>query len=105
MTIISPKKNKSFIARLTLLFSIPIIGGVVLLIMLYNGTVNAAHATAAQREELHALHEETAALKDKLFAFFDRDELERFARERNLVKETKPHYLKIGDQWEFASQF
>lgn len=97
------RKEKLNLANILLLAVIfPLIISIIYLIALYNQTVNLKHGIADMRAETQKLEASAAGYKDKVFALFDPGKVETLARERGLVKETKPAYLEVN-QWALAS--
>lgn len=105
MTIIQPNKNKNFLIRFGILLSLPLFGGVILLIMLYNQTVNFEHNFSLLDAKFKNVQAANAELKDKFFGLFVSENLEKLANDRGLVKEKNPQYIEVHPKWEVASHY
>ena len=99
-----PNKEKKTLTRLLFILAVPLLGGVVGLVMLYNQTVNVQHAVDGLRADLQEIQTNNAELKERFFGLFDRASIEQFVQERNLIKERNPEYLTVKEQWAVASQ-
>ena len=104
MTIIQPNKEKNFFKTLLVVFAVPVLGGVLSLVVLYNRTVTMGHNLSEVAKELETLEAHNAELKESFFALFDRKKVEDFISERELIKEKNPQYLMTEPPWLFASQ-
>jgi uncharacterized paraquat-inducible protein A len=102
---ITLKKNNNF-DRLFFIFFVIIVPiiflQVVILIMLYNHTVNLRHETALMGDELQKINLADAAIKTKMFGLLDQDAVDSFATEHNLIKEENPNYISLEKSWEYA---
>lgn len=78
--------------------------GVIWLIILYNSFVNMNQGAVQMKAQISGLQAQNAELKDKVFSFFDTQNLQNLAARRHLVQDKNPQYLEINPQWSFASQ-
>ncbi|RJP45948.1 hypothetical protein C4587_00130 [Candidatus Parcubacteria bacterium] len=99
MTLIQPNKNNILLHKLIFLFAALLVAEALWLVTLYNRSVNLGHDIASMRAELKEIEARSAELKNKLFVALDTDELEAFARERNLIEDKKPQYFTSSEQW------
>ncbi len=99
-TVRSEKQNISNI--LLIILGGLLIFGFIYLIAVYNQLVNLRHGISDMRAETQKLGVQSAELKDQLFKIFDPGKVEALAKDRGLVKESKPNYLE-ANQWELAS--
>ena len=104
MTNFAPSsKNRLFKVFLTwtgLLFA----SAVLVLVMLYNRSVNTSHALSDAKKEFQKIKIETAEVKDKIFVVFQAKNLEKFAEEQSLIKEKNPGYFRLSPQWASVSR-
>lgn len=94
------KQNISNI--LLIVLGLVLVVGFIYLIVAYNQMVNLRHGISDMRADIQKFGAQSAELKDKLFQTFDPGKVEALAKERGLVKETKPSYLETN-QWALAS--
>lgn len=97
------QKNNWFLFAV-LCFGFALVGEITTLVMVYNHTVSIRHEISALDSRIQKIQADNAAGSDSVFSILDADRLESLARERNLVKETEPHYFELEKQWVFASR-
>lgn len=104
MTFIQPNKHSSILNIIIGALAAGVLSAVIVLIMVYNGTVSSARATRGAREEQKQLETENSELKRRVFADFDPVRMAAFAAERGMVSDRQPQYLTINE-WVVASQY
>jgi hypothetical protein len=108
MTFVQQKRTASLTTfRITLISMIGLIlAGVVTLVILYNQTVAARHATRELQDRITLLEGDNADREEQLMSRLDSRSLAAFAASRGLVEERAPSYLQAhNDPWAFASRF
>ena len=103
MTFVKKEKRNS-INLLLLLLTAFLIFGIILIVGAYNKTVNLKHGIADMKAEMRKIETDSAGLKEQLFGIFEAQKVESLAKERGLVKETRPSYLE-ETPWALASHF
>lgn len=108
MTFIKPNQKLTFSSkRLFILGLIPIFCCLVLLIVLYNKTVETRHRIADVRNELQRIEGKKAELNDRVLSLFSRNNIETFVSEHGLQEDRSPRYILVDNtiKWEVASQY
>lgn len=103
MTFIKSEKL-DLMSRIMILMAIPLVIGAIWLVFVYNQVVSINHDISSIKKEIELNLEETAALKEKVFNFYNSDNVDLVISQLNLVKEKNPEYFKISEKWVFASQ-
>ena len=99
MTFLQPNKSKNFFIRLIVGLTIPFIGGVFWLVVMYNQVVTAEHEISKINKQIEESQALNADLKEQAFAFFSGDNIEKLIFERGLVQEKNHQYFE-----DFSSQ-
>ena len=76
-----------------------------LLVFLYNRTVNLQHAVSSAEKDIKTMQTESAELQDRIYAVFASAHVEAFAAEHGLVKDKTPQYLTVDPRWFLASRY
>jgi len=108
MTFIQPTIQKSInLFRITFVAMIGLIlVGVIALVMLYNQTVAARHASRDLQNHIVALESDNADRQQQLMAQLDTQTLAARHASRGMVEDRTPQYLTAThDTWVFASRF
>ncbi len=69
-----------------------------LTIRAYSRSVNLEHQISGAEEEIRGIQTDKAQLQDKMFAFLSDVNMKEFSRNRNLVEEKKPQYIKTASK-------
>lgn len=64
-------------------------------VSLYNQLINLRHETAAQETNLQKMEVANAELKNNLYQLTDNENLPALARDKNLVLEKNPKYIRV----------
>ena len=99
MTLLQPNKNKNFFVKLIIGLTIPFVGGVFWLVVMYNQVVTAEHEISKINKQIEESQALNADLKEQAFAFFSAGNIEKLISERGLVQEKSPQYFE-----DFSSQ-
>ena len=83
-------------------FGACLITSVIWLVILYNQIVNLHHSVSDINSSFQKVQAANAELKGKALTLFDDVVLQKLASERGLVKEKKPEYQQVKQQWVFA---
>ena len=83
---------------------IPIIAGVIVLVMLYNKTVDLRHRISQTRLEIQRIETARAELDINILSGFDRERIAEFVAAHGLVEEKHPQYREVS-QWEVTSRY
>jgi len=97
MTIIQPNKNKN---QINLVISLLLLAIVVLIsqgIYIYSQSVTLRYDTDKLEKNLRELEAQNAEIKNKIFTFFDPENIKRIAEEKGLIEEKNPQYIKISN--------
>ena len=97
MTIVqSPRggKNKKLITVSLVVSGVLLVFALLLTLFSYNQIVNLNHELSSRRDILQEVQARNAELKQSVYNLVSYENLERVARERSLVKEKNPEYLK-----------
>lgn len=94
MTFLQPNKDKNFFIRLVVGLSIPFIGGVFWLIIMYNQVVSAEHEIAKLNKQIEETQAKNAELKEQAFVFFSGGNIDKLVQDRGLVQEKNPEYFQ-----------
>jgi cell division protein FtsL len=94
MTIIQPNQNKrknNFVIYLLLvIIAVLIMQG----IYLYSQSVTFRHDIANLEKSLREAEASNAEMKNKIFTFFESENIKRAVEERQLIEEKYPQYIK-----------
>lgn len=102
MTYIQPHQSNKFFITILALFGVCLIVSVVWLVILYNQIVNLRHSISDSNSSFQKVQATNAELKDDMLSLFDDVGLQKLASEQGLVKEKKPEYQQVKQQWVFA---
>ena len=108
MTFIQSKANSSLNTfRMLLVGMIAVmLAAIVALVILYNQTVAARHATRDLQDHIVRLESETAERQEALMTQLDSTALAAFAASRGLVEDRAPEYLSASPgKWPLASRY
>lgn len=104
MTFIQPKKyfniQKFLIAALIVL----VLGGTFWLVIGYNETVDLSHNITSIKSQLETIGAQNTALNNDVLATLGENQIGSLAAADGLVRDTKPQYFSINQQWPIASQ-
>ncbi len=103
MTFIQPKKNTRALTNILISLVLLLLPEVIILITIYNHTVNLQHGITAMNHHREKLEAESSMLRDKMFSLMSTEGVQQFAESRGLIQDKKPQYFKVN-QWVFASQ-
>lgn len=67
-------------------------------VWIYNRSVNLEHGISAAELDIRSVQTEKAQTQDKIFALLSGVNVQKFSKDRNLVDEKNPQYVKTGDQ-------
>ncbi|GEM_PF-2223990 len=67
-------------------------------VWIYNRSVNLEHGISAAELNIRKIQTEKAQTQDKIFALLGGVNVQKFSKDRNLVDEKNPQYVKIGNQ-------
>ncbi len=67
-------------------------------VWIYNRSVNIEHGISAAELNIRNIQTEKAQLQDKIFTLLSGVNVQKFSKDRNLVDEKNPQYVKIGNQ-------
>ena len=67
-------------------------------VWIYNRSVNLEHGISASELNIRSIQTEKAQLQDKIFALLSGVNVQKFSKDRNLVDEKNPQYVKTGDE-------
>ncbi|MEN9341977.1 MAG: hypothetical protein RIQ54_233 [Candidatus Parcubacteria bacterium] len=84
-------------------FAVLICCEAILLVTLYNDSVNIRHEISRLRSEKSVLESQNSEIKDAVFAILDSASVESFAVSHGMVKEATPSYLRVDFPWLLAS--
>lgn len=68
------------------------------LVYLYNHSVNLAHEISAAEVDIRSIQTAKAQLQDKIFTLLNGINPHNFSKERNLIEEKNPQYIKTAGQ-------
>jgi cell division protein FtsB len=105
MTFIQPNKNNSIVNGILVVLSVGVLGGIFLLVGLYNNTVNISHTISAAKAELDAISAENTSMNNTVIAALGNSQIAAFAGANNLVQDKNPQYLPVDPKWLLASQY
>ncbi len=103
MTFIKPEKI-GLVNKILIALAIPLVGGAIWLIFVYNQVVSISHEISSLKKEIEINQASTAELKEKIFDRYSSENVEQIIGQLNLVQEKNPEYFKIPEKWVFASQ-
>ena len=103
MTFIKPEKV-GLVNKILIALAIPLIGGAIWLIFVYNQVVSINHEISSLKKEIELNQAAIAELKEKVFSLYSSENVEYIIGQLNLVQEKNPEYFKIPEKWVFASQ-
>lgn len=105
MTIFHPKQNKFKIWKIVLASLLVVFVFLSFrLITVYSSLVELDHIKEEALNKIEELTAENSLYQEKILEILDSENLEEFAKDRNLIKEHNPQYFKAEEIWEFASQ-
>lgn len=102
MTLLQPNKNKNFFVKLIIGLTIPFVGGVFWLVIMYNQIVTAEHEISKINKQIEESQALNADFKERAFAFFSADNVKQLISERGLVQEKSPQYFEDSSSWQKA---
>ncbi len=97
MTIIKPNKNKNKTFLVISLLFLAIIGLVSQEVYNYSQSVTLRHDMDNLKKNLRETEVTNAEIKNKIFTFFEPENIKKIVEERGLVEENNPKYIKISD--------
>ncbi|MBI3589265.1 MAG: hypothetical protein HY093_02530 [Candidatus Liptonbacteria bacterium] len=103
MTFIKPEKL-SFVIKLLISSIVPLVSGVFYLIFMYNQVVNLDQDITKLKREIEVNQAATADLNQKVFAFFESENVDQIIATLGLVQEKNPDYFESAQKWAFALQ-
>lgn len=105
MTFIQPNKNNSILKGILFVLGIGTLGGIFLLVGLYNSTVNLSHNISTAKTEIDVVSAQNTNLNNAIIAALGSNQVAANARANNLVEDKNPHYFPVDSKWLLASQY
>ncbi len=94
MTIIQPNKNKN---KINLAISLLLLAIIVLIgqgIYTYSQSVTFRYDINSLEKNLREVEAQNAEIKNKIFTFFEPENIKRIVEEKGLIEEENPKYIK-----------
>lgn len=104
MTYIHPDKNKSILNYILAGLIFFTLGGIFLLVTLYNNVVNLDHNIATMKSQVDSIGAENTTLNNQVVATLGGGGLQDIATENGLVVDNHPQYFPTNQSWPIASQ-
>jgi hypothetical protein len=105
MTFIQPNKNNGILNGILAMLGVGALGGIFLLVCLYNSTVNLSHNISAAKTDLGAVSAQNTSLNNTVIAALGSDQIKANARSNNLMEDKNPQYFPVDSKWLLASQY
>ena len=102
MTYIHPENNKSILNRVLAGLIFASLGGVFLLVALYNNVVNLNHAIITAKVQLDSIGAQNTTLHNQVAATLGNIPSSGLATQHGLVQDNHPQYFSTS--WPIASQ-
>ncbi|OGY99188.1 MAG: hypothetical protein A3B13_00585 [Candidatus Liptonbacteria bacterium RIFCSPLOWO2_01_FULL_45_15] len=95
MTFFRPEQKSFINYAITTLIAICLIASL-WIVLSYNRSVNLEHEISAKEINIRELQTNKAQLQDKMFTLLSDVNLKEFSRNRNLIEEKNPQYMRTA---------